>query len=133
MNKPKVFPRPPFQWPNEDVPAILDFDPPEYDLLIVRFGQIRQDQPACHTPLGEDIWPRYDVVTGEILGMNIFDFELALLPNHPELLDGWLALRERAAANCCDGPEATAYAHRLLALTRRLTEEHLRATAASPA
>ena len=130
MKKPKVFPRPPFQWPNEDVPAILDFDPPEYDLLIVRFGPGR---PGCHTPLNEDIWPRYDRVTGEILGMNIFDFELALLPNHPELLDDWLALRERAVANCCDGPEATAYAHRLLALTRRLTEEHLRATAASPA
>ena len=130
MKKPKVFLRPPFQWPNEDVPAILDFDPPEYDLLVVRFGPGR---PSCHTPLNEGIWPRYDRVTGEILGMNIFDFELALLPNHPELLDGWLPLRERAVANCCDGPEATAYAHRLLALTRRLTEEHLRATAANPA
>ena len=130
MKKPKVFPMPPLRWPNDDVPAILDFDPPEYDLLVVRFGVIG---PGCHTSIPEGIWPRYDRVTGEVIGMNIFDFELLLLPNHPELREGWLALRERAIANCCDGPEATAYAHRLLALTRRLTEEHLRSTAASPA
>ena len=126
-NKP-VYPT--FRWPNEDVPAILDFDPPEYDLLVVRFGQ---ERPAGHTPVGEGVWPRYDRASGEILGMDIFDLELTLLPNHPELREGWLALRERAVANCCDGPEATAYAHRLLTLTRRLTEEHLRSTAASPA
>ena len=133
MNKPKVFPRPPFRWPDENTPGLLDYRRPQFDYLVVRFGQGRQDQPACHTPLDEDIWPRYDVVTGDILGMDIFDFELLLLPNHPELLEGWQSLRERAIANCCDGPEATAYAHRLLALTRQLTEEHLRSTAASPA
>ena len=129
MKKPKVFPMPPFQWPDANTPGLLDYRRPQFDYLVVRFGP---EGPGSHTSIPESIWPRYDRVTGEILGMDIFDFELLLLPNHPELRDGWLALRERAIANCCDGPEATAYAHRLLALTRRLTEEHLRATAASP-
>ena len=120
---------PAFRWPDPNTPALLDYRQPEFDYLVVRVGP---ERPAGHTYVGEDIWPRYDAVTGEILGMDIHDFELLLLPNHPELREGWLALRERAIANCCDGPEATAYAHRLLALTRRLTEEHLRATAASP-
>ena len=119
---------PTFQWPDANTPALLDYRQPEFDYLVVRVGP---ERPAGHTYAGEDIWPRYDRVTGEILGMDIHDFELALLPNHPELQEGWLALRERAAANCCDGPEATAYAHRLLALTRRLTEERLPAPAAS--
>ena len=121
---------PTFQWPDASIPALLDYRRPQFDYLVVRFGQ---EKPAGHTSVGESVWPRYDRATGEILGMDIFDFELLLLPNHPELREGWLALRERAIANCCDGPEATAYAHRLLALTRRLTEEHLRATAASSA
>ena len=132
MKKPKAFPMPPFRWPEANTPALLDYRRPQFDYLVVRFGWERQEQPACHTSIPESIWPRYDVVTGDILGMDIFDFELLLLPNHPDLREGWLALRERAIANCCDGPEATAYAHRLLALTRRLTEEHLRSTAASP-
>ena len=55
--------------------------------------------------------------------MDIFDLELAVLEEHPELADDWRAIRPSVNYEKREDAATTAFAYRLQALAKRFVEE----------
>lgn len=63
----------------------------EADSLLVLFAENR---PATSQDVKGELWIRYDSSTGDIIGIEIDDFEqLFLTKFHPELVHGWKFLK----------------------------------------
>lgn len=56
------------------------------DVLFLRPDTPR---PATSFDLEGEVWIRFDPETGEIVGLEIEDFESIFLKKHPELAEGW--------------------------------------------
>ena len=75
-----------------------EFEDEEADSLMVLFAENR---PATSQSVRGELWIRYDSRTGDIIGIEIDDFEqLFLAEFHPELAHGWKVLKP-------DGKEGT--------------------------
>ena len=88
----------------------------EADSLLVLFAENR---PATSQDVKGELWIRYDSCTGDIIGIEIDDFEQLFLSEfHPELADGWKVLKPAAKggrhqSEWLAGADATAYARAL--------------------
>ena len=68
-----------------------EFEAEEGDSLLVLFAENR---PATSQDVKGELWIRYDSRTGEIIGIEVDDFEqLFLAELHPELAQGWKVLK----------------------------------------
>ena len=69
-----------------------EFNPLFVDSLMVLFVENRD---AINADVGEhgDMMIRYDSQTGDVIGLEIELFEYHFLKQHPELADGWAALK----------------------------------------
>ena len=68
-----------------------EFEDEEVDSLLVLFAENR---PATSQDVKGELWIRYDSLTGDIIGIEVDDFEqLFLAELHPELAQGWKALK----------------------------------------
>lgn len=63
----------------------------EVDSLLVLFAE---NQPATSHDVDGELWIRYDSCNGDIVGIEVDDFEqLFLVKTHPELAQGWKVLK----------------------------------------
>ena len=88
----------------------------EADSLLVLFTENR---PATSQDVKGELWIRYDSCTGDIIGIEIDDFEQLFLSEfHPELARGWKALKPdgkggRHRSEWLVGADAITYARAL--------------------
>ena len=93
------------------------FGDEETDSLLVLFAENR---PATSQDVKGELWIRYDSQSGEIIGVEIDDFEqLFLTEFHPEFARGWKSLKPdgKEGAHRSEwliGADAIAYARALL-------------------
>ena len=115
----KRYPQPEdFLW-SEEPTASITYDI-AHDYLTVRFGEVR---PAGYTRVSMDFWVGCDSKTHEVIGLDIFDLELAVLGEHPELADAWKAIRPSVNYKKREDAATAAFAHRLQALAKQFVEE----------
>ncbi len=114
---------PAFQWPEIQKVAywysgVLD-DGMDTDSLLMLFVN---NTSAASIPADEDcdMLLRFDNRTGEVAGIEIDDFEHHFLRKHPELADGWAALKPEGKNGFHNTPWLTGDA--ALAYARRLKE-----------
>ena len=119
--KPRVF-----NWSGEPT-ASITYDS-THDYLTVRFGEVR---PAAYTRISMDFWVGCDSETREVVGLNIFDLEFAVLKEHPELADDWNAIRPSVNFEKREDAVAAAFAHRLQSIARKLESGQMAAMMAS--
>ncbi len=113
------FPQPEdFHW-SEETTASITYDL-THDYLTVRFGEVR---PSGYTPVSRDFVVGRIGGTREVTGMDIYDLELAVLKEHPELADDWWAIRPSVNYEKREDAATAAFAHRLQALARQFVEE----------
>ena len=68
-----------------------EFEDEEADSLLVLFAENR---PASSQDVKGELWIRYDSHTGDIIGIEVDDFEQQFLAElHPELAQGWKVLK----------------------------------------
>ncbi len=111
-----------FHW-SEEPAASITYDS-THDYLAVRFGKVR---PAAYTQISMDFWVGCDSETREVVGLNIFDLEFAVLKEHPELADDWKAIRPSVNYEKREDAATAAFAHRLQAIARKLESEQMAA------
>ena len=115
----KRYPQPEdFHWSEEPTASII-YDI-THDYLTVRFGKVR---PAGYTRVSMDFWVGCDSKTREVIGLDIFDLEFAVLEEHPELADDWKAIRPSVNHEKREDAATAAFAHRLQALAKQFVEE----------
>lgn len=119
--KPRVF-----NW-SEEPEASITYDS-THDHLTVRFGEVR---PASYTRVSMDFWVACDSETREVVGLNIFDLEFAVLKEHPELADDWKAIRLSVNFDKREDAAVAAFAHRLQSIARKLESEQMDAMMAA--
>ena len=119
--KPRVF-----NW-SEEPTASITYDS-AHDYLTVRFGEVR---PGGYTRIGMDFWVGCDSETREVIGLNIFDLEFAVLKEHSELADEWRAIRPSGNFEKREDAAAAAFAHRLQSIAKKLESEQMAAMVAS--
>lgn len=117
--KGKRYPQPEdLHWSEEPTASIIcDLT---HDYLTVRFGKVR---PAGYTRVSMDFWVGCDSKPREVIGLDIFDLELAVLEEHPELADDWQAIRPSVNYEKKEDAATAAFAHRLQALAKQFVEE----------
>lgn len=87
-----------------DVPILKwdSFDPARF---VVQYDK-KADILYAHTPkprratsidIDEEVWINVDLETGEIVGIQIDDFELVFLKKHPEVAAVWPGAKPRAS------------------------------------
>ena len=115
----KHYPQPEdFHW-SEEPTASITYDL-THDYLTVRFGEVR---PAGYTRVSMDFWVGRNNKTREVIGLDIFDLELAVLEEHPELAEDWNAIRPSVNYEKREDAATTAFAYRLQSLAVRFVEE----------
>lgn len=115
----KRYPQPEdFHW-SEEPTASITYDL-THDYLTVRFGEVR---PAGYTRVSMDFWVGCDRKTREVIGLDIFDLDLAVLEEHPELAADWKAIRPAVNYEKREDAATAAFAHRLQLLAKRFVEE----------
>ena len=98
------------------------FEDEEADSLLVLFAENR---PATSQDVMGKLWIRYDSHTGNIIGIEIDDFEqLFLAEFHPELAHDWKALKPHGKegihrSEWLTHAGAIAYAHALRGIAQR--------------
>ena len=70
----------------ETVSNIVDFDVEYNEEDDILYMQSRKQLPAVSVDCDGEFWCRINPETGEILGIEIEDFQRVYLRNHPELL-----------------------------------------------
>lgn len=85
---------PPLKWESLD-PAkmVLDYDR-KSDILHIRPPKAR---PATSFDIDDEVWIRIDLETGEVVGIEIDDFELVFLKKHPEVAAVWPGAKSKAS------------------------------------
>ena len=117
----KHYPQPEdFRW-SEEPTASITYDL-THDYLTVRFGEVR---PAGYTRVSMDFWVGCDSKTREVIGMDIFDLEFAVLEEHPELAEDWKDIKPSVNYEKREDAATAAFAHRLQALARQLVEDQI--------
>ena len=119
--KPRVF-----NW-SEEASASITYDS-THDYLTVRFGKVR---PASYTQVSMDFWVGCDSETREVIGLNVFDLEFAVLKEHPELADDWKAIRPSVNYEIREDAATAAFAHRLQSIARELESAQMAAMIAA--
>ncbi len=115
----ECFPQPEdFDWSTEPT-ASITYDL-THDYLTVRFGEVR---PSGYTPVSRDFVVGRISGTREVTGMDIYDLELAVLEEHPELTEEWKAIRPSANYEKRQDAATTAFAYRLQALAKQFVED----------
>ena len=116
---------PPLKWP--EIQRVMfwytgEFEDEEGDSLMVLFVDNR---PATSQDVKGELWIRYDSHTGEVIGIEIDDFEqLFLAEFHPELAYGWKTLKPYGKegtnrSEWLSNADAIAYAHALRDVAKR--------------
>ena len=114
----KRYPQPEdFHW-SEEPTASITYDL-THDYLTVRFGEVR---PSGYTPVSRDFVVGRITGTREVTGMDVYDLELAVLEEHPELADDWKAIRPSVNYEKREDAATAAFAHRLQALAKQFVE-----------
>lgn len=107
-----------FHWSTEPTASMI-YDI-THDYLTVRFGEVR---PSGYTPISRDFVVGRLSGTCEVTGLDIFDLELAVLEEHPELADEWKAIRPSVNYEKREDAATAAFAHRLQGLAKQFVEE----------
>ena len=76
---------PPLNWPTDLRTATYSYDKSR-DVLFVRHGE---NKPAVSLDVGGHFWVRFDPETGDVLGIEIEDFEQIFLARYPEARLAW--------------------------------------------
>ena len=66
-----------------------DFAPTYYQDEDTLFIRPEKPRPATSIDWDGEIWVRVDIETGEIVGLEIDDFEKVFLKKHPDLASAW--------------------------------------------
>ena len=115
----KRYPQPEdFHWSEEPTASIIYNI--THDYMTVRFGEVR---PSGYTQVSRDFLVGRLSGTREVTGLDIFDLELAVLEEHPELAEDWKAIRPSVNYEKKEDAATAAFAHRLQALAKRFVEE----------
>ena len=82
---------PPLNWPKDLQAATYSYDKSR-DILFVRHGE---NKPAVSLDVGGHFWVRFDPETGDVLGIEIEDFEQIFLAKYPEVRLAWRDIKPR--------------------------------------
>ena len=112
---------PPLIWPTGDERAKFSYDR-RRDTLFMRYGPKR---PAVSLDVGGQLWLRFEPETGEVLGVEIEDFEKVFLVHNPEMRRGWNERKPRVIKWPQRDPDSIAeYLRVLLLFIQRMFQQH---------
>ena len=111
---------PPLRWPEIQRVQFSytgNIDGLEIDSLLVLF---QENRPASSLDVDGELWVRYDPESGEVIGIEIDDFERFFLGKYPVLGHEWPLLKEKSQWGAwLTGPLAVGYAGFLQSIALR--------------
>ena len=111
---------PPLRWP--EMQKVLfsytgNVDGLEIDSLLVLF---QENRPASSLDVDGELWVRYDPESGDVIGVEIDDFEQFFLEKYSMLGHGWATIKVESQGEAwLTGPSATGYAGFLQSIALR--------------
>lgn len=87
----------------------------------ILFMHLLPKRPAVSLDVSGMLWVRFDPSSGEVVGLEIEDFEHVFLERHPELALAWPQIKPRIIKlPKRDGPDLEGYIRMLLSLVKEL-------------
>lgn len=111
---------PPLNWPKDSEEFTYSYDKSR-DVLFVRQGEKR---PAVSLDVGGHFWVRFDPETGDVVGLEIEDFEQVFLALYPETKAAWMDIKPRIIKLRRKNHAISEYLQILLAFVQKLMNDH---------